>query len=146
MEEPGWYPTWDALCQRMAAHGYSSLSDDEKIWVNVRALMDSTHSGGLISFFYNSYADTLPDCMRALETLGAHDILTHLRRVCALFGDTVPLDINARNELISSWPDEGVQAEAIDGLLEEVDEALYELFEALENRLDAFLKESGLAT
>jgi hypothetical protein len=34
----------------------------------------------------------------------------------------------------------------IEGLLEEVDEALFELFDALENRLDAFLKESGLAT
>jgi len=39
-----------------------------------------------------------------------------------------------------------VQAEAINKLLEEVDEALFEMFDALEDGLEAFIKESGLAT
>jgi hypothetical protein len=102
MDELNWYPMWKTLCGQMAANGYSSLSDDEKIWVNVRALIDSTNNGGLISFFYNSYADTWPDCLRALETIGAQEILTHVQRVCALFGNDVPLDINERNEVINS--------------------------------------------
>ncbi len=66
--------------------------------------------------------------------------------VCALFGDNVPLDINERNEIINSWPDEGVQAESIEVLFEEVDDKLSELFDALGNKLDIFLTESGLLT
>ena len=63
--------TWQALCEkRYGEPGYLALSDDEKVWLNVRALIDSTNNGGLISFFYNSYADTYQDYLSALDRLG----------------------------------------------------------------------------
>src|SRR4030095_965914 len=145
MEPPDWHPQWQALCDRLARRGYSSLSDNEKIWVNVRALIDSTNNGGFISYFYNSYADTLQDCLRALDALEAHEIRAQVERVCSLFGTRVPPDIDERNEIINSWPDEGTDAETRDTLLEEVDQALFKRFDALEDRLEAVVKEARIA-
>ncbi|SRR5579884_1346282 len=146
MEQPSWYPRWRTLCDRLAKNGYSSLSGVERVWVNVRALIDSTNNGGLISFFYNSYADTLPDCLEALETLGASDVHAQVQRVCKLFGKSVPLNTKERNEVINSWPDRGSSAQALDELLNEIDQFLYERFDDLEARLEAFLARAGIAT
>jgi hypothetical protein len=58
---------WHALCdKRYGVGGYAALTEDERVWVNIRSLIDSTNGGGIISFFYNSGADTLPDCLKAL--------------------------------------------------------------------------------
>jgi hypothetical protein len=42
---------WAAVCSRWEELGYDSLSADERVWLNVRALIDSIENGGLISFF-----------------------------------------------------------------------------------------------
>jgi hypothetical protein len=142
--EPSWITEWRALCDKTyGPGGYPALTDDEKVWLNIRALIDSTNNGGLISFFYNSYADNLPDCLRALNVLRAGDVRLQVERVCALFGDHVPSDGDARNRIISSWADSN---KPTDALLTKVDNYLYDRFPDLENRLDAFLRSAGLAT
>lgn len=111
--------------------------------MNVRGLIDSTQNGGLISYYYNSGADTLPDCLEALDSLGACDIRSQVERVNALFGDSVPRSLDGRNKIIDAWPDDD---QLIDTILTEVDETLMPLMEALEVRLENFLRRSGLVT
>jgi hypothetical protein len=133
---------WHALCdKRSGLGGDAALTEDERVWVNI-CLIDSTNGGGLISFFYNSGADTLPDCLRALDILRAGDVRLQVERVCALFGDSVPTDGSARNRIINSWPDNASR----DALLKKVDRYLYGRFPDLETRLVGFLGNSGLAT
>jgi hypothetical protein len=65
---------WEALCTRCEESGYTALSNDERVWFNIRSLIDSTENGGLISYFCNSGADTLSDCRAALHRLGAQAV------------------------------------------------------------------------
>jgi hypothetical protein len=130
---------WRALCDRWKNAGYSSLSDGERVWLNVRRLIDSVENGGLISYFFNSPADTLSDCRHALRQLGADDVLLRVERVAALFGEQVPPTVAKRNEVIDSWPDD----EAYDQLLEQIDDELMPMMSELESKLDAFLVQAG---
>jgi len=138
-----WTPSWEALCDKYAAQGYSALSPDERLWINIRGLIDATENGGLISFFYNSGADTLPDCLAALDALSASDVKAQVARVTALFPEGVPATLEGRNEAINSWDDDN---EETDRLLEDVDHNLYELFENLELTLERYLRSRGLGT
>lgn len=136
---------WADLCRRWEADGYVSLPPLERTWLNTRRLIDSIQNGGLISYFYNSGADTLADTLDALDYLGAGEIKHQVVRVCDLFRGGVPADGDARNEIIDSWPDDDAGSD-IDSLLEEVDDRLMPMMAGLEESLAAFLHRRGLAT
>jgi hypothetical protein len=128
---------WQDLCSRWENEGYESLSRNEKTWLNIRGLIDSIENGGLISYFYNSGADTLSDCLADLKALEATEVLAQIERVCDLFAGGVPTDLEARNEVINSWPDGD---DAIETLLQEVDEAIMPLMKDLECVLHEHLR------
>ncbi len=130
---------WDRLCDRWSAEGYASLSDDEKVWLNVRALIDSVENSGLISYFYNSGADTYEDCLSALRRLKAVEVVDQVSRLGALFGDAVPSSLEERNVIINSWSDEGQENE----VAEEADEVLMPLMAGLDKQLDEYLLRQG---
>jgi hypothetical protein len=129
---------WEGLCGRLEDVGYARLSNDERTWLNVRWLIDSVENGGLISYFYNSGADTFLDCRAALDQLGAQTVIAHVDRVAGLFGPEVPLTLEKRNAVIDSWPDDGVR----DRILEEVDGQVLPLMHELEDKLEAFLAQT----
>jgi hypothetical protein len=131
---------WQGLCGRLEAVGYAALSGDERTWLNVRRLIDSVENGGLISYFYNSGADTFLDCRAALDQLGAQTVIAHVDRVAGLFGPEVPLTLEKRNAVIDSWPNDGVR----NRILEEVDEQVVPLMHELEDTLEAFLAQTRL--
>src|SRR5688572_11741622 len=97
---------WEEVCTRLADNGYDSLREPEKDWINVRALIDSTENGGMISYFYNSPADHLDDCLAALDRLNANEMKGLVLRLCSLFPEGVPAKIEERNATIDSWEDE----------------------------------------
>ena len=132
---------WKQVCDRFDAEGYESLTHDERVWVNTRSLIDSVENGGLISYFYNSSADTYPDCRIALAKLGAGAVMSQLDLAARLFGNTVPVTVEARNQVIESWPDDGTE----DAMLTEIDDTLMPLMGELEASLAAFLDAAGLA-
>ena len=140
MDDPWWMPGWHALCDKYGGQGYDALSAEEKVWLNVRQLIDETENGGLVAFFYNSGADTLPDCLAALDTLGARKVKSQVERVIALFPGGVPKTLDERNEVIDSWEEEETGE-----TLEEIDEKLYSLFEKLEVTLEQYVRSHGLA-
>src|SRR5947207_6063711 len=131
---------WQALCVRWERHGYGALSEDERAWFNLRSLIDFVENGGLISYFYNSGADTLEDCRTALRRLDAHDVLACVERVAGLFGADVPRTVEERNRIIDSWPD----GDEHDALLDDVERELMPLVSDLDGKLEAFVSIHGL--
>lgn len=132
---------WGRLCDKWRAQGYGALSEPERVWLNVRCLIDSIQNGGLISYYYNSGADDLRDCMAGLRQLGAVSVLRAVDRVNALFPDGVPTSVRGRNEVIDAWPDDG----RIGSLLSGLDDEIMPLMESLEASLDKYIVENGLA-
>ena len=134
---------WDLVSAKVSRpEGYARLSDDEKLWVNVRALIDLTNDRGIAAYFQSAHADRLEDCMAALEELDAGPIREHLAQVAALFEGPVPGDAAARTAIVQGWNEENGRAQSV---VDAADAALAELFDDLEERLQAFLEESGLA-
>lgn len=130
---------WKQVCdKRYGPQGYSSLSVSEKVWINIRALIDDVDNGGVLGYFFNPGADTFEDCRAALDELGAGEVKAQLDRIAALYGGRVPRDIEARNNIIHVWGDEN---DEIKNLLEEIEN---KLFPALEEELEKFLHRAGL--
>ena len=85
IESPWWYRSWHALCGKWASLGYASLTEDEKVWLNVRSLIDETQNAGVVAYYYNDAADTLPDLIIALHRLNASRVLSQVNLASALF-------------------------------------------------------------
>ncbi len=137
------HKVWCALCDKCYSSGYSMLTASEQTWLNVRSLIDSVQNGGLISYFYNGYADTFSDMMSALQHLDAEEVRIQVLRVAELFPNGVSASHIARNDVIESWPDNDSELER---LLQDVDDKLEPLLDGLENKLTRFLRVQGVAT
>ena len=133
---------WARVCDKVGDGGYSALSEAERVWFNIRALIDSIEGGGVISYFYNSGADTLADCVAALDRLGAGAAKRELERVGALFPGGIPASMEARNAVIDSWDESD---ESIEQLLDAVDATLMPMVPDMEERLSGFLRQSTIA-
>lgn len=131
--------TWQELCEKWSREGYDELTEQEQLWLNVHTLIDATENGDLISYFYNSGADTFDDTVDALDELEANEVAEIVEAFGNFFGDEVPDDTQERNRVINSWPDGGQESEAC----EAVDEILMPLFEELETKLKAYLLANG---
>ncbi|MDO7787149.1 DMP19 family protein [Desulforamulus aquiferis] len=131
-----WQESWFRLCEKQNSEGYDRLTPDEKLWFNIRGLIDSVNNGGIISFYYNSYAFYLEDTMVDLQRLHAVEVLDILVKTNELFPNgKPPKDSDKRNELINSWED-GVH----DDLLGELNNKFYSLEENLELELETVVK------
>lgn len=136
MNSEDWMPHWKNLINKVDEIGYEKLSENERLWFNIRDLIDSADNGGLISFYYNSGADHLDETIEDLAKLNASEVIEILSKINKLFPNAKPpKDIDARNETISSWEDE-----VIDDLLEDLDNEFYELEEDLESRIEPIVK------
>ena len=120
-----------------AEASYSSLTEPERLWLTVNALLISIRNGGLISYYYNPYADRLADCMEARETLDAQDMLALVRHVNSGFGERVPETVKERNAAIESWPD------FVDTPVTEREQVAAD---RLIEMLSAYIAENGLVT
>lgn len=130
---------WLGLWVRTEMLDYAALTEDERTYLNVQSLIDSVENGGLISYFYNSGADTLDDCRKALRKLSALDVLARVDRLAELFV-TVPSTVEERNRVIDSWPDD----ETRDALLARLDAELMPLVRSLDEQLESFVTSQGL--
>lgn len=126
---------WKKLVERYSSKGYEILTIDERIWFNVRCLIDAVDNGGLISFYYNYGADYLLQTMEDLEMLRATDVIKLLDKINILFPGGMPSrNHDERNEVINSWEDG-----QFDDLLEELDDKFYSLEEQLEADLEPII-------
>ena len=93
---------WEKLVDKAISSGYESLSANEKVGLNVQYLTDSIRNGGLISYYYNSPADTIEDCQKALDVLGVANMKYLIEQMNRLFPGGVPKDITVRNQIINT--------------------------------------------
>src|SRR5262245_14374800 len=99
---------WARLVRRYFDNGIQSLTPDERVWFCCQSLAQAIFDGGLISYYFNSGANDLNDCLAALEMLGEHDLVRVIRQINSrLFPSGVPAKLDDRNRIISSWPDDG---------------------------------------
>ena len=131
---------WQEVRSKCSEEGYESLSEPEQVWCGTRALIDAVSDGGLVSYFYNSWADEYDDTTFSLGELEAFEVLDILESFAALFGDEVPSDIGERNDIISSWVHGGPESNAS----QNVDSHLQPLLAPLEEKLHAYLIENGI--
>lgn len=137
IEYEDWEQRWNQLYDKCYKKGYESLSSDERIWFNVRGVIDAINNGGTISYYYNHGADDLDDTLEDLQKIDAIDVVNLLQKMNKLFPNGTPSkNIDERNEVIGSWEDG-----QYDDLLESLDERFYDaLEEALEIKLDKVVK------
>jgi len=134
---------WEELVDKANSGGYESLSPDEKVWLNAQYLTNSIGNGGLISYYYNSPADTLEDCLKALEILGATRMKGLMERINRLFPGGVPKDVAARNEIINSWPEDD---ESLEELYDDIENIALSEMTKVESRLVEFIQQTGIGT
>jgi hypothetical protein len=137
LNDEDWQDHWEKLFEKLDAEGYESLTSDERIWFNVRGIIDTIDNGGIISFYYNHGADTLDDTIDDLRSIDAVEIIDLLQKVNKLFPNDKPSkDIDERNEVINSW-DDGEHED----LFEALDDQFYnELSEVVEAKLETVIK------
>lgn len=124
-----------------AERSFNSLTVPELTYVTVQALVVSIQNGGLISYYYNAYADHLTDCMESLRRIGATDMLRLVEAMNSLFGGAVPMAVDDRNDVINSWDGDSAVATRLD----EVAEEEQELAEVTDLLLEDYLRRNGLA-
>jgi hypothetical protein len=93
-------------------------------------------TGGVVSYYSNSGAGTVDDCLSALRTLGALEVEKVLREANSLFPNgEVPGDIEKRNAVMRSWPLGGYEHR----VMELLDDRVMPLLDETEKRLLIYL-------
>jgi hypothetical protein len=54
---------WHTVCARRRSEGLAGLSDVERVWMGVRAVLDASGDGGVISYFYNNWANDISNSL-----------------------------------------------------------------------------------
>jgi hypothetical protein len=115
---------------------YDDLSVSERVYFTASPLVFSILNGGLVSYYYNSYADHLLHCMESLEALGAADALHLVKEMNALFGTSVPRDQETRNAVIDSWDSNPRTAK----LLKKIEAREEKIARLLDKAVDAYVR------
>ena len=127
--------SWERLVEKVTDQGISSLSKEEKVWFTVDLLIADIENGGLLSFFYNSDGDYLPETLESLEILEQFDILASINKLIGYFpNNQVPVDIEGRNDVIREWSDETAEeikkiCDVVQDLTGKMEETLYDYLE-----------------
>lgn len=137
MDNSIWQAHWERLVDKWSQTGYESFTQDERIWFNVQCLTAAVNDGGLISYYYNSGADYMEETLDDLNKLEAQQVIAVLGKVNELFPNAKPpKDIEQRNVTIDSWGEN----EAIEELLDIVDDEFYQLVDGLELKLEPVIQ------
>lgn len=138
MEYELWEDAWMELVEKVMMGEYETMNEDERIWFNIRSLIDSVDDGGIMSYFYNSNADYIEETLEDLKKIGADEVVDMIMSICELFPGAKPSkDTDERNKVIDSWATKNLDySEYFDG----VDENFYEIEEELERLIEPIVK------
>lgn len=115
-------PTIDRIAPLAFARGIDALSLAERCVLLVWSYGLAINDGGHASFFYNSYGGHALETVEALKEVGAPEYAAILRRAIELFpAGRIPHDIEERNALLESLPDDA------DQIMERLDNEFYAL-------------------
>lgn len=127
---------WIAVCNKYFNTGIESLTENEKIWFNLRSIIDSFENGGLISYFYNHGANDYYSLLESLESVNQTKAIEILNYISNLFpGNEVPKDIDKRNFYIDQWDGNS----DIEAILKQSDNEFLQVALELEKSIDLIL-------
>lgn len=136
MKYEDWKDRWEELISKYTLKGYESFDSNERIWFNIRSLIETVDNGGVISFYYNYGADYMDETLEDLGKIGDREVIQILERVNQLFPNGKPSkDIDERNEVIDTFEED----DSLEELFESLDEEFYSLEEELEAKLDTIV-------
>jgi len=130
---------WSIVAEK-GIEQYNVLTSSERIWYNIRGIIDSTNNGGLISYYYNPGAENVYDAIEDLENLGLDNIALIIKKYNQILfdGKIVSKDLNERNNFVNSL------SEQRDELLQDLEFELAKQIDDLENKLTSFLEKEKL--
>lgn len=119
---------------------YDLLTSSERLWFNVRGIIDSINNGGLISYYYNNGAENVYDAIDDLKSIGFENIAELIQKYNKILfkGNIVPQKIEERNRFINDLD------EQTDGLLQNLENDIVGLIDDLESHLKIYLKKEKL--
>lgn len=127
-----WQERWNTLTGQVEREGLYSLNQDERLWYNVRSLIDTAEDGGLLSFYLTEHADRMDELMRDLKRLEAQPALDILEEINTQFHEGFPPQtLEEREQAIEAWDED-----LFDTLLDRLDDDFYEYLNNLESLLD----------
>ncbi len=114
---------------------YDALTRDQRVWFNVEPLT----TDGIIDHYINHGAEHNADTIEDLEFLGFSNVSDLLKKINNLFdAGKPPQDIDERNDEMETWN------EKQEDVLDEIDDAYWELNDALEEALMQHICTSGI--
>jgi hypothetical protein len=125
----------DRVYDRIASHGFESLTPSERASFGLTWLYRETYNGGLDQFFFNDSGKLASDALRGLEMVGAPITAGILRRAMSVFpNSTVPPEQNDRREFLCNvlTPDQ-------EKLLDDLTTEFYKNAEPVAELLDAYI-------
>jgi len=129
---------WTYLVEKAYSEDHGALTDHEKIWFNIQCLIEAVNNGGFVDYYSSSVADTVNDCLYALDVIGAVNSKKLVERVNSLFEHGVPKDMDERNMEMDHWP---ASKEAV---INDVEIAYFTQEENIEELLVNFIVEKGI--
>jgi hypothetical protein len=97
MSEPRPKKRFERTCEKIALHGFESLTPSERAAFALVWLYREVNNGGLEQFFFNDAGKLASEALRGLEMVGAPVTADILRRAMSVFPDSVvPMEQAAR--------------------------------------------------
>jgi Domain of unknown function (DUF4375) len=129
---------WTGLVEKAYSEGHDTLTDHEKVWFNIQCLIEAINNGGFVSYYSSSVADTVDDCLHALDVIGAAKSKKLVERVNSLFEHGVPKDMDERNLEMDHWP------KSNEFVLNDIEIAYFTQEENVEELLVDFMVATGI--
>lgn len=107
----------------------TTLNEQERIFYITQQLEMEVNNGGFSQFFYNSSGDFSNELVKAFEEIFAYHTAGICQKAIDAFGREIPVDRDEREELLDEL--EGEEADKLDEILSECDDAFYEYKEDL---------------
>jgi hypothetical protein len=124
------YKYWHALIDRVYKQpgGFEALSHGDQLYYLINVLSGEVHNGGFDQFFSNSSGNQYSETVNALVEVEAQATLALLLKAkSVLFADVdVPIDRVARYRLMRTSSEENPDYEAVNAVLNKLDESFYE--------------------
>lgn len=131
-----WQDTWQRIIEQVEDEGLYSLTPDERLWYNVRQLMDTAEDGGLLSYYYTPHADQMEQLLKDLKKLDAKPALAILTEINQQFPKgNPPQDLDTRIDIMENWDEE-----LFEGFTDKLDDDFYEYMNELEELLDPIIE------
>ncbi len=99
----------------------NKLTPEERVILVVRLVEDEVNNGGFSQFVFNTAGNFAGETVAAMTAIGAHSTASICQKAWDAFGTDIPVNRAARQALLESK-----EAEGIDEILNECDDAFYE--------------------